>query len=59
MVEFCGDECSTLYKAMLLYIDSVPEGTREDHKCKLMLMKLAPYETLNTIEAGYRVDYDS
>ena len=60
MVEFCGDECATLYEALIRYRESnVKEGTREDYKCDLMLSKLAPYRVINGILPGYRVECDT
>ena len=59
MVEFCGDECATLYEALLRYRESnVIKGTREDHKCDLMLSKLAPYKVINGVLPGYQVECD-
>ena len=59
MISFCGDECATLYEALLLYRETkVESGTREDSKCDLMLSKLAPYRVINGILPGYQVDCD-
>ena len=60
MISFCGDECDTLYEALVLYRETkVQSGTREDSKCDLILNKLAPYRVINGVLPGYQVDYDS
>jgi len=60
MISFCGDECATLYEALVLYRETkVQSGTREDNKCDLMLSKLAPYRVINDILPGYRVECDT
>ena len=60
MISFCGDECATLYEALLLYRETrVQSGTREDNKCDLMLRKLATYRVVNGILPGYRVECDT
>jgi len=57
MINFCGDECTTLYQAVRYYqINKTTTGSKEYWKCDELLRKLQPYIEINGIEPGFRSD---
>jgi len=55
MTSFCGDECTTLYKALRYYqMNKTTPGSKEYIKCDDILVKLYPHSVVNGVEPGFR-----
>jgi hypothetical protein len=56
-MNFYGDECTTLYKAVKYYqTNKTATDSKEYWKCDAILTKLRPYEVINGLEPGFRSD---
>jgi hypothetical protein len=56
-MNFCGDECATLYEAVRYYqINKTITDSKEYWKCDVILRKLYPYSLKNGLEPGFRSD---
>jgi len=57
MINFCGDEFSTLYQAVRYYqINKTTTGSKEYWKCDELLKKLFPHSSINGVEPAFRTN---
>ena len=55
MMSFCGDECTTLYKALRYYqMNKTTTGSKEYWKCDEILTKLQLHSVVDGVEPGFR-----